>query len=299
MGFPNITKQKQKIFLDTNIRSGDDRVHAKTKHKEYLMINFQHMQRQFTAGRYDQLLKSILDNGLQLPNELAAHLQDHPVCVTALALKRALEVSYGCSDTLIGPMVDFLLQAQEADGSLGFAPLPTACAMIALRAVLDQAPQGSRPVTRPQAIARAHDAARKALEGMLAEEAVNGLATAAPGQLPLLAGSQALDWAFVLQLIWDDTTWHNHQPACQLHRWFARYQQQLPADVARLWRRAGYTAPIAAPDRVQSVPESTDYRSMGANVSKSYPGRAAHGRFRQSPRGSLRGKPDAKHAHAA
>jgi hypothetical protein len=218
------------------------------------MFSLQHMQRQFTAGRFDLLLKSVTHNGLQLPGELEEHLHLHPVCATALALRRALEVSYGRPDAQTGRMVAFLLEAQEADGSFGFAPLPTACGLVALGSILQDAPNGSLPAIRPQALAQAHAAASGALHAMITQQVADGLPRMRPDQAPLLMVSDAMDWAFVLLLLSEDTTWEHQQATEPLHRWFARHQQQLPIAITQLWRRTCWTsAPGSHPE---SHPES-------------------------------------------
>lgn len=253
------------------------------------MFSLQHMQRQFTAGRFDQLLKSVMHNGLELPGELAEHLLAHPVCSTALALKRAMEVTYGTPDTTTGKMVEFLLNAQEADGSFGFAPLPTACGLAALRSVMDQAPQGSLPVIRPQALAKAHDAASRAMQAMITEEAQHGLTQTSPRHTPLLTQSDAMDWAFVLMLLSDDLMLHTAPDTERLHRWFAANERQLPESITRIWHRACWT-PSAAGQTMSST---------GTSQTTQTTSQSTHGRFHSSPRSNLRRSAKARHSYAA
>jgi len=275
------------------------------------MFSLSQMQRQFTTGRFDLLLKSIMHNGLQLPNELAEHLLEHPVCSTALALKRAMEVTYGTPDATTGKMVAFLLETQEADGSFGFAPLPTACGLAALHCVIQQAPQGSLPAVRPQALAKAHDDAACAMLAMIDNEAQHGLTCSAPAQTPLLTESQAIDWAFVLLLLSDDPMLHAAPSTQKLHHWFAANLRQLPDHTARIWNRICWTPPgsVHTPGHArgntsENIPTRTSGSGLGRDIQTNdtspTPKQPSHGRFHQSPRSNLRrsGSP-AHRPHAA
>ncbi len=269
------------------------------------MFSLQHMQRQFTTGRFDLLLKSVLHNGMQLPQSLADHLQSHPVCATSLALKRSLEVTYGRPNATTGKMVDFLLQAQEADGSFGFTPLPTGCGLAALHSVLNMAPLGSLPASRPQTVNQAYESAKSAMLTMLNDEAKHGLTCCNPDQTPLLTQSDALDWAYVLLLLSDDPQLASHPAADQLHRWFYQHQRQLPQATVQIWQRTCWSpAPesslphtfgdIAAGgyEQTQSI-GIADTNNHGRNTPQpSRPSdRPGHGRFHQSPRSHIRRSP--------
>lgn len=202
------------------------------------MFSLQHMQRQFATGRFDLLLKSVVHNGMDLPPELQDHLQSHPVCCTALAVKRALEISYGRPDAKTAKMVDFLLDAQEENGSFGFMPLPTACVYAAISQIIKVAPEGSLPILKPQALYRVQAKTQKALKQMIKDQATHGLAQSSPGNMPLLDQSESSDWAFILMLLSDDLTWQDHAPTEQLHQWFAVNQSQLPQETIKIWRRS-------------------------------------------------------------
>lgn len=268
------------------------------------MFSLQHMQRQFTAGRFDLLLKSVMHNGLELPRELADHLLEHPVCSTALALRRAMEVSYSTPDTTTGRMVEFLLNAQEVDGSLGFAPLPTACGLAALHSVIQQAPQGSLPVIRPQALTQAHDAASGAMLAMITEESQHGLVLSSPSQTPLLTQSDAMDWAFVLLLLSDNPLLHFAPDTDRLHRWFAANERQLPQPIARIWHRTGWfptPAPGSVSERASGITmdQPMPPRDIAPDAAVTHHKMSSHGRFHQSPHSNLRRGTHAKHPHAA
>ena len=205
------------------------------------MFSLQHMHRQFTSRRFDQLLKSVIHNGMQLPSELQNHLLNHPVCSVALGLRRTMELSYGPPNSQTKQMIEFLLQAQEDNGSFGFAPLPTACALAALTKILKNAPQGSPLAQRPQALHQAQTHARTALDEMVHDQTTHGLPQTSLHDTPLLTESDAMDWAFILQLLSDDTTWEGHSAIEKLHHWFHANTNQLPTQILRLWHRTCWT----------------------------------------------------------
>ncbi|MAX24450.1 MAG: hypothetical protein CMJ19_08090 [Phycisphaeraceae bacterium] len=249
---------------------------------------------------------------MQLPQTLADHLQSHPVCATSLALKRSLEVTYGRPDATTGKMVDFLLQAQEADGSFGFAPLPTACGLAALHSVLNMAPLGSLPAIRPQTLNRAYESAKSAILTMLNDEAKHGLVCCCPEQTPLLTQSDALDWAYVLLLLSDDPQLANHPAADQLHHWFYQHQRQLPQATMQIWQRTCWSPAPAPGSSLGSARSNRSLRNLqtqggsdgatdwdfaattnhGRDVRQpSGSTKPSHGRFHQSPRSNLRRSP--------
>ena len=222
------------------------------------MFSLQYMHRQFTSRRFDQLLKSVMHNGMQLPAELQNHLLNHPVCSVALSLRRTLELSYGPPDSQTRQMVEFLLQTQEDNGSFGFAPLPTACGLAALTQILQNAPQGSPPAQRPQALHQAQTRARTALDEMIQDQATHGLPQTSLQDTPLLTESDAMDWAFILQLLSDDITWEENPAIEKLHHWFHANTNQLPTQILKLWHRACWTPTPTGSFNTETTPGSFD-----------------------------------------
>jgi hypothetical protein len=223
---------------------------------------------------------------MELPQELTAHLQSHPVCATALALKRAVEVTYGRPDATTSKMVEFLLQAQEADGSFGFAPLPTACALAALHSIQHLAPMGSLPANRPQTIHQAYADAQSAMLTLLNDEAKHGMISCPPQQTQLLIQSEALDWAFVLLLLSDDPQMANQPAVEQWHHWFNQYQHQLPPSIVRIWQRTCWAPAANSQPRYDNITAQSSHGRETRQPSR--PAGPTHGRFHQSPRSHIR-----------
>ncbi len=99
------------------------------------MLSVNLIERFFQGRRFEQLLDNLASNGMDVPLPLHIRLAQVNAAPVALGLRRVLELTYGPT-SLSRQMTDYLLGAQEVDGSYGRDSLATAAAVAALGKLL-------------------------------------------------------------------------------------------------------------------------------------------------------------------
>lgn len=199
------------------------------------MLRADMIQRQFEAGEHEKLLRSVAENGLELPLPLRLRLSQGPVPAIALALRRLTELTYGPTP-LSHDMTDALLARQmtggEADGAFvaggdGPDPLATATVVAALSQVIADHPAAATPP-----IVQARDRALAALTNM---QTGDGLFYCSDDRDDTQRGLVA---AFILSLLAGDEKFRATVRWADLLGWFEQRTHRLDEDTARLYRLA-------------------------------------------------------------
>ncbi|MCC6581369.1 MAG: hypothetical protein IT440_13110 [Phycisphaeraceae bacterium] len=196
--------------------------------KEAAMFSVNLLQKQFEAGRFEQILDSIVANGMALPLPLRIRLSQTPVSAVAMGLRRLAELTYG--PTRLGKtLARYLLRAQHEDGSFDHDPLATAAAGAALSQLAQQ-----RGGDEPEII-HARDRALAALALMQETDPDR------PGfacDRDRTRGDRALTGSLILFLLGHDQRFRQAVRYGDLVGWYEDHEDRLDPDTRRLWHMA-------------------------------------------------------------
>lgn len=203
------------------------------------MLTAARIGRTFQQAHWTPLLRSLAANGLILPAPIFQRLQHRPAAVTALALRRLVELSHG-RDTWINPMLNALLAAQAPNGAwlgpAGDDPIATAASASALGRLLERAPAAHR-----RQITDAHHRAMSTLAAMQHAGAESTFAIVEDRSLADIAATSV----FILWLLGQHADPVRREP---LMFYLNRHRSELTNDTARLWQlvQMETAAPAAA-----------------------------------------------------
>lgn len=226
-----------------------------TLKREPVMLSTYQILRQVRSNKWATLLQGLTTNGLLLPLPLRARLEDEPVAVVGLALRRVVELSYTFDDAC-RELADWLLARQNGDGTFGGGaagssgdahceagaamdhgeagdPLATACAAAGLAAVADQWPWEAGPEVQ-----RAGERAMLSLGAWQGEDGLLGSGD------DRTATDRARISAFILLLLGHDERFAAALRAADLFDFFEEHADRLARDTTDLLDVARFGAPM-------------------------------------------------------
>lgn len=204
------------------------------------MLSVYHIEKLFRAGHFESLLRGVCPIGMDMSLPLRVRISQHPAAVTALALRRVLELTYGRTDLSMA-MVDALLAMQEpsglhagplagsSEGSFENDPLSTAAAAEAMQRVLSEQGEAGDPDGR---IADALDHTWQALEAMQDDDGLFRFADDRSDQ------DRAMTAAFIAMLIGQSKTGRDRVCLHAIENWFEEHDDSLDTATAEVWRLA-------------------------------------------------------------
>lgn len=202
------------------------------------MLSAHRLERLFRAGQFSQMLREMLENGLEVPFPLHVRLGQTAVAAVGLGLRRTLELSYGPRpETFI--MARRLIHEQGEDGSFHGDPLATAVAAAALDALIEDSHtySGMDAADRSE-LESTRDRALSALAGMQCEDGLFQYGDDRTDQ------DRALVAAFIAWQLASCDAFHATVRVADLFDWFDRNESRLDTATQRMWSlaRAGVRA---------------------------------------------------------
>jgi len=178
---------------------------------------------------------------------LQVRLGQSTEAVVALALHRLAQLSYGPSMAGL-KMVHFLIESQDAAGTLDGDPLATAALIAAFSGWRGA---GGLNSAESQSITQSRS---RAMAGLAALQADDGLFVYGADRT---TEDRALVSAFVLYLLADDQGFRQSVRFADLSRWFEQRHESLDADTLELWQLSRTAGTMAgAGSLVESAAES-------------------------------------------
>ncbi len=212
------------------------------------MLSVYHIEKLFRAGHFEPLLRGVCPIGMELSLPLRVRISQHPAAVTALALRRVLELTYGRTD-LSHDMLHALLAMQSDDGSFENDPLSTAAAAEVLQRVLDEHARVPSRATKDTAgktsggevdgtteeIARITNAIDRAWQALETMQAADGLYHFTDDRSD---HDRALTAAFIVLLTSQSSMCRHRVGLHAIANWFADHDESLNRETQDVWRLA-------------------------------------------------------------
>lgn len=189
------------------------------------MLSVYHIEKLFLNRQFETLLRGVCPIDMELSLPLRVRISQHPAAVTALALRRVLELTYGQTG-LSREMIDGLLGMQSIDGSFENDPLATAAAAETLqRLILEQGDHDGQ-------IADAMDRAWQALANLQTEDGLFQFADDRSEQ------DRALVAAFIAMLVGQSEACRGRVRIHAIADWFEEHDRALDSGTLEVWRLA-------------------------------------------------------------